>query len=84
MTWYTNTAKQQLDYSKPICGDSGDATYLLLPHWQEDSYFLRGYDWFNLKTGKWNSCVGYGSVEEALMAGSYINIRNCEMKLCEV
>lgn len=84
MTWYTDTDKQQLDYSKPICGDSNGNTYILLPHMQDNSYEFRGYDWFNPKTGTWNSATNYYSVAEALEISSLTNIRNCEMSICEV
>ena len=84
MTWYTNTDKQKLDYSKPICGDSCNTTYILLPNMHDNSYNLRGYDWFNPKTGEWNSCKNYESVKDALDYSSYTNIRNCEMSVCEV
>lgn len=86
MTWYTKTDKQELDYSKPIMATNSDKSsiYLLLPSTEDCSYIHRGYDWFNINTGEWNSCVNYKTVQEALKACGYCNISNCEMSVCEV
>ena len=75
--WYTDTDKQELDFTKPICAtDSmGEVTYLLLPTNQNKSYEFRGYNWFNPKTGKWNSCKDWSTAEEAVKV--YGNVRNC-------
>ncbi len=82
MTWYTETDKQEVDYSKPICADSAQGTtYLLLPTNHGDSYRFRGYDWFNPVTGTWNSSVNWKTAEEA--CSSYCNVRNCSLKLWE-
>lgn len=66
MTWYTNTEKTTLDYSKPIMATSGDGMFLLLPTCQDRSYEFRGYDWFNVEKGEWNSCRNYKTAEEAV------------------
>ncbi|AUR93317.1 hypothetical protein NVP1187O_004 [Vibrio phage 1.187.O._10N.286.49.F1] len=86
MTWYTSTDKQELDYSKLIMATSSDrsSVYLLLPSTKDRSYDHRGYDWFNINTGEWNSCVNYKTVGEALAVGGYCNIRNCEVSIREV
>lgn len=83
MTWYTNTDKQELDFSKPIMATNSDKsnTYLLLPSTEDCSYDHRGYDWFNINTGTWNSCKNWETVQEALESGGYFNIRNCEIEV---
>ena len=42
--WYTDTDKQELDFTKPICATScdGRSTYLLLPTNQDKSYNFVG------------------------------------------
>lgn len=77
--WYTDTDKQELDFTKPICATScdGGSTYLLLPTNQDKSYNFRGYNWFNTKTGEWNSCKDWETVEEAIKP--YNNVRNCDI-----
>ena len=89
MTWYTETAKQQVgyskqqvDYSKPICAEgSTGITYLLLPTNYDKGYNFRGYDWFNPATGKWNSCVNHRTAEKA--CSGYRNVRNCSLNIWE-
>lgn len=84
MTWYTKTDTQQLDYNKPIMTTNKDESviYLLLPTNKDNSYWLRGYDWFNIITGEWNSCKNWSTVKEALEhRRSYYNIRNCNIDL---
>lgn len=68
MTWYTDIDKTTLDYSKPIIAKSRktDDKFLLLPTCKDGSYQFRGYDWFNIETGKWNSCVNFQTSEEAI------------------
>lgn len=82
--WYTNSEKSDLDYNKPICAvrkESGEE-YLLMPINHGLSYDFRGFDWFNIKTGEFNSCRGWKSAEDAVEA--YINdykISNCTINL---
>jgi hypothetical protein len=81
--WYTETEKETLDLTKPICANSiscEDTVYLLLPSNVDKGYQFRGYDWFNPETGEYNSCVNYQTVEEAL-GDSYTNVRNCNISL---
>lgn len=68
MKWYTNTEKKTLDYSKPIIAVSKDTggKFLLLPTCEDHSYQFRSYDWFNIKTGKWDSKVNWKTAEEAV------------------
>ena len=67
MTWYTDTDKTILDYSKPIIAKSvSGKRYLLLPTCYDNSFKFRGYDWLDIKVGKWNSCVNWKTAEEAV------------------
>lgn len=70
----------ELDYNKPICAASVDGLniYVLLPRTHENSYRVKGYDWFNIGSGGWNSCVCWKTKEEAV--GCYSNVRNCKIK----
>lgn len=72
---------QTIDYNKPICSTSVDGlnTYILLPRTREDSYTIIGYDWFNITTFQWNSCVCWKTKEEAVEC--YGRVRNCEIEL---
>ncbi|BAV80786.1 hypothetical protein [Vibrio phage RYC] len=70
----------EIDLSKPICAVSYDQeAYILLPVDQEDSYSFRGYDWFNPKTGRWNSCANFKTVAAAI--SPYRDVRNCDIHL---
>ncbi len=79
--WYTETDKDVLDLTKPICATSRDGTqtYLLLPSNVDKRYAFRGYDWFNPVTGAYNSCMNYKTVEEAIKY--YSNVRNCSISV---
>lgn len=79
--WYTETEKEALDLTKPICATCADGSviYLLLPSNVVGEYSFRGYDWFNPVTGEYNSCANYETVQEAIK--SYSNVRNCRISV---
>jgi len=82
MTWYTDTEKTTLDYSKPIMATSGDGMFLLLPTCHGNSYCFRGYDWFNVEKGEWNSCRNWETAEEAVKSyESMYEISNYEFEV---
>lgn len=70
MSWYADT--RGLDLSKPIfsklCED--DDIVVLLPQLDTmaGGYTVIGYNWFNLTSGYYNSCILFETVEEAIRA----------------
>ena len=66
--WYEDKAKDELDYSKPIIATNDKYTYLLLPVYVADSFRLNGFDWFDIRSGKINSCVSWKTPQEAVEA----------------
>lgn len=74
-------SESTLDYNKPICSTStdGNNTYILLERTHEDSYGIKGYDWYNITANKWNSCVCWKTKEEAVSV--YRNVRNCKISV---
>jgi len=69
--WYS-VNKSELDYSKPIVAENnrGDK-YLLLPQINtqfERTVIVKGYNWFNIKTGNYNSCSCWASAKKAVDA----------------
>jgi len=64
-----------LDYNKPIFAKPVDLLnrgsknlYALLPMIEPMKYKIIGYNWFDLSTGKWNSCHTWATKQEAVKA----------------
>ena len=75
MVWYTDS-KQQLDRSRPIFASPriGTDELILLPQMEPNmNYRIIGYNWFSIKSGEYNSCVCYESIDAAILSytGSY-------------
>lgn len=84
--WYKDKPiKPALDYNKPIVAvgrKSGDR-YLLLPclDGADNSYNVKGYNWFRLKDGEWNSCRYWKTPEAAVRAYRSHDIFNVELNV---
>ena len=82
--WYerdTGVKIPELDYSMPIVasGHSSGSLMILLPQ-IESGYVFRGYNWFVLDTGKYNSAQFFKTVAEAVNSYESYTIRNLEEK----
>lgn len=80
--WYEQHATA-LDYSKPIVAISKSTgkQYLLMPSLAQDgSYVIAGYNWFDVKMSKFNSCRTWKTPAEAVRAyeGAH-KIKNVEI-----
>ncbi len=64
--WYENKKDLTvLDYSKPIfCVVNGDL-HLLTPQVKR-GYEIIGFDWLNVKKGKYNSCIHFSTAQLAV------------------
>lgn len=81
MSWYSKGIKEEpkLDYSKPIFAGN---SLILMPHRKKGSYEVIGYDWFRLDDGQFNSCVNWGTPQEAVKAyGRSYTISNGELEV---
>jgi len=85
MAWYEKTEPKQLDYSKPIVCEEHGRAYILLPQMNYDpdpeseaDYTIVGYNWFDFKSGEYNSCAFYKTVGEALRHYGRDSCRNYE------
>lgn len=81
MTWYKED--NALDYSKPIVAKDkdGEELYILLPQIENDSYRLVGYNWFNPKTGEYNSCACFKSAKKAISSYQDYVIYNADIEI---
>ena len=80
--WYSqDTEKPGLDFNKPITAERDGIQYLLLPSAKNNNYEIIGYNWFCLKSGKWNSCSTWKTPEEAIRAYSGYNINNVTINI---
>jgi hypothetical protein len=67
--WYERELSVRADQAIFAESEDGRYTFVLLPHIDKKastSYRHAGYDWFNIKTGGWNSCMYYSTVAEAI------------------
>jgi hypothetical protein len=68
--WYENRDEQDgLKKDQAIFAKSLHNIYVLLPHIvndPKDNYVYKGYDWFNLATGEWDSCMFYSTMDKAI------------------
>jgi len=86
--WYQN--ESELDMSKPIiCESDDDNKYICLLTPQlaslnddnrdgSNQYKIIGYNWLNLRTGKYNSCCFFKTPEEAIKSREDYKIRNLD------
>ena len=82
--WYEDNArKTTLDYSKPIVAEMGSGTIILLPTLGQ-RYQVKGYNWFRLSDGGWNSTLTWPTPEAAVKAYSNYNPHNAVITTKEV
>lgn len=71
-SWYEQPKIGELDYQKPIVAQSESGSIeLLLPQINCDqstvnTFEIFGFNWFNLATGRWNSCRTWETPQAAV------------------
>lgn len=82
--WYLRGEEknEEINYSRPIVAECGkiNIKYLLLPQ-LGNSYSVKGYNWFNIKTGEYNSCACYKTAKQAVEAYSDHSVYNVNIVL---
>ena len=67
--WYKRE-EEALNYDLPIFAETTTGkveTYLLLPQISKSGgYSIKGYNWFRLEDGKYNSCAFFKTPREAI------------------
>ena len=85
--WYSKwVRKNELDYSKPIVAENkeDDIKFILLPL-KNRNYKIIGYDWFNVKTGEYNSDMCIVDAREAVkMYDVSYSVYNVEIQLNKI
>ena len=78
--WY-KTGENKLDFSKPIIAEDRETKeqHILLPQVKKDSYKVEGYNWFNLQTGSYASCIFFETVLEALYSRERYKLYNANI-----
>lgn len=67
--WYDQDLAVRKD--EAIFARDGNHVYILLAHISQGSgYRVVAYDWFNIQTGSYNSCMYYKSADLAIQAYS--------------
>lgn len=71
--WYEKGSKKEVDFSKGIIGKSRNSNniVILMPQLddtKDDGYEIRGYNWFSLTNGEYNSCAYFKSPQAAIRA----------------
>ena len=76
--WYeTDKPRLRVREDRPIFATGGDSTFILLPQLRADkTYTIIGYNWFNIRSGTYNSCACYETIEDAMKAYSSYTISN--------
>jgi len=83
--WYKTTDSSELDYSKPIIAEnSGKDIFLLLPQIEKESYEIVGYNWFDIKRGKYDSCVCFKTAEKAVQNRKGHIIKNATIEFKDI
>lgn len=79
--WYEN-GKKTLDWAKPICayGSGPDEIYLLMPQITRFGGY-KGYNWFKLASGQYNSHVFWETAQAAVDAYTDYEIKNVKLKV---
>ena len=81
--WYENGETKTIQENKPIFAENCVGAYILLPQIDKD-YESKGFNWFNIKTGLYDSSKFYQSVDEAVNSRkANYNICNGELELVE-
>ena len=62
--WYEKTTA--LNFNKPIYAKDSNIKYILLPQIKKGNTEIVGYNWFNMITGKYNSCCFFNTAQEAI------------------
>lgn len=85
-TWYKENT--DIDFNKPILaigsGEDGNI-YLLIPQIEKpkkdhmNNFKIIGYNWLNIKTGQYNSCAFFETVEDAMRTYDYCEFKNAEI-----
>ena len=81
--WYEDSKIETIQEDKPIFATSCIETYVLLPQIGKDYVFM-GFNWFNMRTGTYNSCKFFQSMTEAINSYSHYNIYNGELRVDKV
>jgi hypothetical protein len=79
--WY---GEKKLDYSQPVVAVKRNKRYLLLPQVNQRCNFeTKGYDWFDINSGEWNSCLYFSTPEAAInsYASSGYKITNARLDI---
>ncbi len=64
--WYASK-EGGISLDGPIVAEQDSTKLLLLPQMgKETGYEIIGYNWFNLTTGKYNSCSFFKTAKEAI------------------
>ncbi len=74
--WYKEDC---IDYNKPIFCDIRGDIFLLVPQ-IASGYKIKHYDWMNIKTGEYNSCIHYRTAAKACESYKEHKIFNAELK----
>ena len=84
--WYTIIDKSILDLTKPICCVNSDKEILLLvPQLSEKNcYAIKGYNWLNLVTGRYQSSSFFPTAQAACKSYSQYYPTNCSLKVKSV
>lgn len=74
--WY-GKEKVALDKNRAIFAERAGEIEVLLPQLDPDEdYVILGYNWFNIKTGKYTSCGFFRNISSALEIRSSWNLYN--------
>lgn len=83
--WYEELGKKkELDYSKPIVAICGNEKHILLPQLASRGYSVKGYNWFDISLGKYNSCTCWATAELAVKEYSGYSIYNVSFELNKI
>jgi len=78
--WYENGKTKTIQENKPIFAENCIGTYILLPQIGE-GYEFEGFNWFNIKTGSYDSSRFYQSMDEAVKSCSGYDIYNGKLEV---
>ncbi len=84
--WYVKSGDNKpLRYDEPIVAEdkcNGDGMkYLLIPQLGKYNYDIKGFNWFNLTEGRYNSRCCYKTAEAAVGDYSHLHIYNADIIL---
>jgi hypothetical protein len=66
--WYSESiVKPKIDFNKPIFATNTSLTAVLMPRLENGSgYKVVGYDWFDIRSGIFNSCCCFKTAQLAI------------------